>query len=61
MKLRFMKYRKLSYVISVICMIVAIASIFVKGFNYGIDFSGGILMEFKPNSPEYTIDKIRHD
>ena len=61
MKLRFMKYRKLSYVISVVCMVIAIASIFVKGFNYGIDFSGGILMEFKPNSTEYTVDKIRHD
>jgi preprotein translocase SecF subunit len=32
-----------------------------KGFNYGIDFSGGISMEVKPTTAEYTIDKMRHD
>ena len=61
MKLHFMKYRKLSYWISAICIVLSILSIFFKGFNYGIDFSGGISMEVKPTSPEYTIDKMRHD
>jgi preprotein translocase SecF subunit len=36
-------------------------SIVFKGFNYGIDFSGGISMEIQPTTPEYTIDKMRHD
>ena len=45
MKLHFMKYRKLSYWISVICIVLSILSIVFKGFNYGIDFSGGISME----------------
>ena len=61
MKLHFMKYRKLSYWISVICIVLSILSIVFKGFNYGIDFSGGISMEVQPVSPEYTIDKMRHD
>lgn len=61
MKLHFMKYRKLSYWISVICIVLSILSIVFKGFNYGIDFSGGISMEVQPASPEYTIDKMRHD
>lgn len=61
MKLHFMKYRKLSYWISVICIVLSILSIVFKGFNYGIDFSGGISMEVQPTSPEYTIDKMRHD
>ena len=61
MKLHFMKYRKLSYWISAICIVLSILSIVFKGFNYGIDFSGGISMEVKPTSPEYTIDKMRHD
>ena len=61
MKLHFMKYRKLSYWISVICIVLSILSIVFKGFNYGIDFSGGISMEVKPTSAEYTIDKMRHD
>ena len=61
MKLHFMKYRKLSYWISAICVVLSILSIVFKGFNYGIDFSGGISMEIKPTSAEYTIDKMRHD
>ena len=61
MKLHFMKYRKLSYWISAICIVLSILSIAFKGFNYGIDFSGGISMEVKPTTPEYTIDKMRHD
>ncbi len=61
MKLHFMKYRKLSYWISAICIVLSILSICFKGFNYGIDFSGGISMEVQPANPEYTIDKMRHD
>ena len=61
MKLHFMKYRKLSYWISAICIVLSVLSIAFKGFNYGIDFSGGISMEVKPVSPEYTIDKMRHE
>ena len=61
MKLHFMKYRKLSYWISVICIVLSILSIVFKCFNYGIDFSGGISMEVKPTSAEYTIYKMRHD
>lgn len=61
MKLHFMKYRKLSYWVSAICIVLSILSIFFKGFNYGIDFSGGISMEVKPTSPEYTIDKMRQE
>ncbi len=61
MKLHFMKYRKLSYWISAICVALSILSIVFKGFNYGIDFSGGILMEVQPVNAEYTVDKMRHD
>ena len=61
MKLHFMKYRKLSYWISGFCILLSILSIFFKGFNYGIDFSGGISMEVVPTSQEYTIDKMRHE
>ena len=61
MKLHFMKYRKLSYWISAICVVLSILSIVFKGFNYGIDFSGGISMEVQPVSADYTVDKMRHD
>lgn len=43
----FMKARKLTYALSIALIIFSVASIAIKGFNYGIDFSGGILMELK--------------
>lgn len=45
----FMKARKFTYVLSALMIILSIACISIKGFNYGIDFSGGILMEVKAN------------
>ena len=46
----FMRGRKLGYVLSILMVVLSCACIAVKGFNYGIDFSGGILMEIKANS-----------
>ena len=59
MTLHFMKYRKLSYWISAILVLLSVLSLAFRGLNYGIDFSGGIAMEVVPTSPEYTIDKMR--
>lgn len=61
MKLKFMKYRKLSYWISGILVALSILSLAVRGLNYGIDFAGGISMEVKPVEQSYTIDKMRAD
>ncbi len=61
MKLRFMKYRKLSYWVSGLLILISVLSLFTSGLNYGIDFSGGISMEVTPVSAEYTTDKIRTD
>jgi preprotein translocase SecF subunit len=60
MTLHFMKYRKLSYWISGIAVVLSILSIWFHGFNYGIDFSGGIAMEVAP-AADYTIDRMRGD
>ena len=61
MKLKFMKYRKLSYWISIALVLASIASLVFRGLNYGIDFAGGIAMEVSPKSADYTVDRIRHD
>ena len=61
MKLHFMKYRKLSYIISGALLLVSVLSIIFRGFNYGIDFSGGISMEVTPVVETMTIDKMRSE
>jgi len=61
MKLHFMKYRKLMYWISGALLALSIVSLFVRGLNYGIDFSGGISMEVTPVEESMTIDKMRSD
>ncbi|MFQ6760478.1 MAG: protein translocase subunit SecF [Alphaproteobacteria bacterium] len=59
MNLHFMKYRKLSYWISAVLVVMSVLALCFKGLNYGIDFSGGISMEVKPIVADYTIDKMR--
>ncbi|MBO4625804.1 MAG: protein translocase subunit SecF [Alphaproteobacteria bacterium] len=60
MKLHFMKYRKLSYWISGVLVVLSILSLLFHGLNYGIDFAGGIAMEVTPvNAEVTTIDKMR--
>ena len=61
MQLKFMKYRKLAYVISVALIVLSIVSLIFKGLNYGIDFAGGISLEVAPKSADFTIDKMRDD
>ena len=59
MKLHFMKYRKLAYVISGVFVLMAVLSLLFRGLNYGIDFSGGISMEVKPIVENYGIGQMR--
>ena len=45
--INFMKARKFTYLLSAILVLLSVLSIMFKGLNYGIDFSGGILIELK--------------
>lgn len=54
----FMKARKFTYTLSILMVIFSVASIAIKGFNYGIDFSGGILMEVK-SEQKINLDAVR--
>lgn len=46
----FMKASKPSFILSTLLVVLSCVCIAVKGFNYGIDFSGGILIEVEsPN------------
>ena len=59
MKLHVMKYRKVSYIVSSILILLSVLSLLFRGLNYGIDFSGGIAMEVKPIVEGYNIEKMR--
>ena len=61
MKLHFMKYRKVAYIVSGALILLSLLSLLVRGLNYGIDFSGGISMEVTPVQESYTIDRMRAD
>lgn len=56
--INFMGARKLTFVLSTLLIILSCLSIYFKSFNFGIDFSGGVLMEIKANQP-INVEEIR--
>ena len=54
----FMKWHKSAVYVSIFLILISIFSIFAKGFNYGVDFKGGTIIEIS-FSNEAPIDEIR--
>lgn len=54
----FMKYRLIAYVCSVIITILCVISIVTKGFNWGLDFTGGTVIETTFSQPA-DLGKVR--
>lgn len=53
------KYRKITYLISGILVLLSIISIAVFRFNFGIDFTGGTIMEIEYSTEKPSIDQIK--
>ncbi len=47
----FLRWRRVSLVISALLVILAIGAIATRGLNYGLDFTGGILVDVKYAQP----------
>lgn len=53
------KYRKITYFISGTLVILSLVMIFGFGFNFGIDFTGGSLMEIEYSNTKPNITEIK--
>jgi len=56
----FMKPRVYTYALSITLVVMSVLLIVFKGFNYGIDFSGGILIEVASES-KIDLEKVRKE
>ncbi|RIY03440.1 protein translocase subunit SecD [Aureimonas flava] len=59
--IRFMAIRKWAFAITIGLSLASIGSLFVGGLNFGIDFTGGTVLEVKSTAPQADVAKIRED
>jgi len=52
----FLGWRRVSLTISAVLVIIALGAIFARGLNYGLDFTGGVLVEAEYKDPVETAD-----
>jgi preprotein translocase subunit SecF/SecD/SecF fusion protein len=59
LRLPFMRYKGLALAVSVGLMALSLALCFTLGFNYGVDFKGGLMLEVQSNSGPADIAQLR--
>ena len=57
----FIGKRFIAYVFSSVLMVVSILFMFINGLNFGIDFTGGTLIEIRTEKSDPNIEDIRKD
>lgn len=56
--IHFMKFRKLGYLFSILLTGLCFFFIFTKGFNWGLDFTGGVVIDTHFSQP-VNLDQVR--
>ena len=59
LRLPFMHYKGLALTLSVVAMALSLTVIFIRGFNYGVDFKGGLMIEVQSNSGPADVAALR--
>ena len=54
--INFLGWRKISMTVSAVLVVIALAAILFKGLNYGLDFTGGVLVEVEYAQPVEVSD-----
>ena len=57
-KINFIGIRKVSYVVSLVLVVLSVVSLSTRGLNYGVDFSGGRTFVVRFDQP-VTADEVR--
>jgi preprotein translocase SecF subunit len=58
-RLPFMRYKGICFVLSLVFMAASLGLYFVKGLNYGVDFTGGSLIEVQHKSGPADLASMR--
>ena len=59
LRLPFMRYKGLCFVLSIVAMAVSLALFAVRGLNYGVDFKGGSMLEVQSNAGTADVAGLR--
>lgn len=58
--IRFMAIRNLAFAITVVISLIGIGALFMKGLNFGLDFTGGTLIELSYEKPA-NLERIKEE